>query len=359
MLWVARHGVVEQIVEREFWTRSHAALLSTSLAMASTDPKFSSSNSSSSTTISKVSSRNTTSSTVCSDVITPLSMSGSSFVTSRPPVTFSWSHPRMAAFASPLLATMLASLSEPETCFAVAERKRPVDEVARRLAQAGICELGKQLVASSPTVEEAQTPQIGRPRRSGRLHEAVPYYLNAHPPEGTYRRAEQGPHDVLTPRKRRQVEDVAVLTVKGGFEHSVAEHPPSRSHPKHRYRCLGGTWTITPAQERRILLGRAGHYRSDPLEQVVEGIIESVERLDFEISTEAAVQCLIYGPQSPVQQPLQRARDRRARARGRRRDVLLHLVRFGAGPVGEPSGRRELLRKLEEPPERRRDGGHG
>src|SRR5215211_6112361 len=265
--------------------------------MASTDPKFSSSNSSSSTTIPKVSSRNTTSSTVCNGVMTPLSMSGSSLGTSRPPVTFSWSHPRMVALASPLLETMSASLSEPEACFAVAERQRPVDQVARGLAQAGIRELGKQLVASSSAVEEAQTPQVGRPRRSGRLHEPVPYYLDAHPAEGTYRLMEQGPHDVLTPRKRRQVEDVAVLTVEGGFEHSVAEHPTSRSHPKHRYRCLGGTGTITPMQKRRILLGRAGHYRSDPLEQVVEGIIESVEDLDFEVWGEAAAQRLVHGPQ--------------------------------------------------------------
>src|SRR5215208_5270001 len=106
-LRVVLHGVVKQIMEREFRTLSHAALLSTSLAMASTDPKFSSSNSSSSTTIPKVSSRNTTSSTVCNDVMTPLSMSGSSFGMSRPPVTFSWSHPRMAALASPLLETIL------------------------------------------------------------------------------------------------------------------------------------------------------------------------------------------------------------------------------------------------------------
>src|SRR5215218_3085593 len=63
-LGVARHGVVQQIVEREFRACAHAALLSTSVAMASTDPKFSSSNSSSSTTMPNVSSRNTTSSTV-------------------------------------------------------------------------------------------------------------------------------------------------------------------------------------------------------------------------------------------------------------------------------------------------------
>src|ERR687896_1382870 len=218
----------------------------------------------------------------------------------------------MADLASPLLETMSASLSDPEACFAVAERQRPVDEVARRLAQAGICELGQQLVASSPAVEEAQTPQVGGPWRSGRLNEPVPYYLNAHPPKGTYRLAEQGPYDILTPRKRRQIQYVAVLTVGGGTKHGVAEHLPSRSHPEHRYRCLGGTGTITPAQERRILLGRAGHHRGDPLEQVVEGIVEPVEHLGFAAASEVADRRLVHRPQAPVQQNPQRPGDRRA-----------------------------------------------
>src|SRR5918993_1209418 len=263
----------------------------------------------------------------------------------------------MADLASPLLETMSASLSEPEACFAVAERQRPVEEVACRLAQAGICKLDQQFVASSPAGEETQTPQVGGPRRSGRLHEPVPYYLDAHPPEGTYRLAQQGQHDVLTPRERREVEYVTVLAVKGGFEHGVAEQPPTRSHPEHGHGGLGGTGTITPAQERRILLGRAGPHRRDPLEQVVEGIVERVEHLDFEVASEAAAQRLINGLQAPVQQSLQRPGDRRARARGRGRDVLFHLMRLGAWPLGESPGRRELLRKVEEPPERCRDGG--
>src|SRR5215212_2004143 len=167
--------------------------------------------------------------------MTPLSMSGSSFGTSRPPVTFSWSHPRMAALASPLPETIIASLSEPEARFAVAERHRPVDEVAGRLAQELVLAFDQQLVASSPAAEEAQTPEVGGPRRGGRLHEPVPYYVYAHPPEGTHRLAQQRPHDVLAPRERRQVEYVTVLTVEGSPEHGVAEHPPPRPHPEHDY----------------------------------------------------------------------------------------------------------------------------
>src|SRR5215203_1974981 len=103
----------------------------------------------------------------------------------------------MADLASPLSETMSASLSEPETCFAVAEGQRPVDEVSRRLAQAGIRELDQQLVVSTPAVEEAKTLQVGGPRRSGRLHEPVPHHLNAHPPHGTSRLAAHGPYDAL------------------------------------------------------------------------------------------------------------------------------------------------------------------
>src|SRR5215211_1343250 len=315
--------------------------------MASTDPKFSSSNSSSSTTIPKVSSRKTTSSTVCSEVMTPLSMSGSSLGTSRPPVTFSCSHPRMADLASPLPDTISASLSEPEACFAVAERQRPVGEVACRLAQAAVREFDQQFVASTPAVEEAQPPQVGRPWRGGRLCEPVPYYLYAHLPERAHRTAEQGQHDVPTPRKRRQVEYVAILTVKSGLEYGVAEQPPPRSHPEHRYRCLGGARPVTPAQERRILLGQAWHHRRDPLEQVVEGVVERVERLGLEVSPEAASQCLVHSLETPVHQRLQGAWDRGARACGGRRDVLLDLLRLGARSIGEPAGRGELLREFE------------
>jgi hypothetical protein len=73
--------VAEQIVERELGMgHAHAVLLATREAMASTEPKFSSSNSSSSTMMSNLSSRNVTSSSACSDVRTPFSISGSSTI---------------------------------------------------------------------------------------------------------------------------------------------------------------------------------------------------------------------------------------------------------------------------------------
>src|SRR5215211_4442893 len=105
---VALHGVPEQVVEREFGMgHAHAVLFATSPAMASMEPKFSSSNSSSSTKMSNFSSRNVTSSTVCSDVRTPFSMIGSSGGTSRPPVTLSRSHPCISAAAFSVLTAIL------------------------------------------------------------------------------------------------------------------------------------------------------------------------------------------------------------------------------------------------------------
>src|SRR5919202_5661987 len=102
----ALHRVAQQVVERELRVHFHAVLLATSEAMASTEPKFSSSNSSSSTMMSNLSSRKVTSSTVCSDVRTPFSLIGSSGGTSRSPVTLSLSHPCISAAAFSVLTSI-------------------------------------------------------------------------------------------------------------------------------------------------------------------------------------------------------------------------------------------------------------
>src|SRR5918997_1593039 len=244
--------------------------------------------------------------------MTPFSMRGSSFATSRPPVTFSCSQPRIAARASPLFATITYLLSEPETRFAVANVIRPVGEVECHLLPARVGELDQQVVAPPLAREKAQAHEVARAGRGRRVHEPVADDLDAHLPEVPHGLAQKGQRHVPASRQAHEVEHVAVLTLGGVPEHRVPEQPTPNPHAEHRDRLLRGAWPVAPPEEGRVLLWQAGDHRRHPLEELVEGLVEAVYLLDLQAAAEAVRERGVDPLQTAVHEVLEGGWDRGA-----------------------------------------------
>src|SRR4051794_34299184 len=158
--------------------------------------------------------------------------------------------------------------------------------MAGHLVLIGILELDQQPVLPPLAGEEAKAHQVTRPGRGRRIEIPVSDDWNPCLPEEADRLSEQRSCHVLVSRKRYEVEYVSipepVRTLHGHPEHRVTKKALRALHAEDGYRRLGRAWPVTPAQERRVLLRQAGHSRSDPLEQLVERLVELLQHLHLD-----------------------------------------------------------------------------
>src|SRR5215210_921458 len=106
----------------------------------------------------------------------------------------------------------LPCLADPERRLTVADIVGPVGRVHSERVQPLVGEPDQQPVASSPAVEEPQSPEVIPTRRGRGRQVTVSYDVHAALPEIAHRLAQERTGGLPVPRQDRQVHDETILT---------------------------------------------------------------------------------------------------------------------------------------------------